>query len=87
MATWIEIRCENMHDCSAYGRNPTECCWSNDKKSPSSVSDDSQIEVLTTLRRLSAEAKLSGWIKGGGGWLCPYCSKLPKRDGFAHECL
>ena len=76
MSTWIEIRCENMHERSAYGKRAEDCCWSNDKKSPISISDDSQNEVLTTLRRLTEEAKTAGWVKEKKGWLCPHCKNL-----------
>lgn len=75
MSTWLEIRCENLYD-SSFGHKPNERCWSSDGKSPNSVSDDGQADVMLTLRRISGEARAAGWVKKREGWLCPYCQGL-----------
>lgn len=78
MATWLEIRCENQMEDSAFSPHgkPEGWCWTWDssRKKPSSVSDDSQAQVMLTLRRISQEAVDQGWVKTRSGWHCPHCA-------------
>ncbi|WP_274644284.1 hypothetical protein [Pseudomonas serbica] len=76
MATWLELRCENQHQDSAYKLSGTAqgSCWSWENKNPSSLSDDNQSDVLVTLRRLADDAKEAGWLKTRTGWHCPFCT-------------
>jgi len=84
MATWLEIRCENQMEDSAFSSHgkPEGYCWTWDrsKEKPSALSDDSQAQVMLTVRRVSQEAVDQGWVKTRSGWYCPYCAGEMKRS-------
>jgi hypothetical protein len=79
MGIWIEFRCENRSNPSSFAKPGAyrDRCWSNDNAGPMEMANETQADVIETLKYLMKTARETGWVKTKFGWICPYCAQQP----------
>lgn len=77
MGIWIEFRCENAGEPSAYGFEGQ--CLSHNNEGPQAMSSHGRTVMLETVRGLEKKARKSGWQKTREGWLCPFCASRKEK--------